>query len=83
MGDDHVVAIGFGPGDPRAWVRAAYLVIAAMEACGPRDRLPTRAQICGELGISPGRVARAYRELAGLGLVREVRGLGYFPAVRQ
>lgn len=83
MGDDHVVVIGFGPGDPRAWVKAAHLVVATMEASGPRDRLPTQTQICSQLGISPGPVARAYRELAELGLVREVCGLGYFPVVRQ
>jgi DNA-binding GntR family transcriptional regulator len=75
-----MVIIGTGPGDPRAWVQAAYAITATLEVGGPHDPLPTRPEIARELGISTESVQRAYRELSALGLVWLVPGLGYYPA---
>jgi DNA-binding GntR family transcriptional regulator len=77
-----VVSIGTGPDDPRAWVRVAYKLIEAAEACGPGDKLPGQAQITAELGISPATTRRASRELTRLGLIRLIPGHGYYPATR-
>jgi DNA-binding GntR family transcriptional regulator len=77
-----MVTIGTGPGDPRAWVRAAYTLIEAAEAAAPGDKLPAQAQITAELGISPATGRRACRELARLGLIRYIPGHGYYPGTR-
>jgi DNA-binding GntR family transcriptional regulator len=77
-----MVSIGTGPGDPRAWVRAAYTLIEAAETGAPGDKLPTQARITAELGISPATTRRASRELARLGLIRLVPGQGYYPGTR-
>jgi DNA-binding FadR family transcriptional regulator len=77
-----MVSIGAGPRDPRAWVRAAYTLIEAAEACGPGDKLPAQAQITAELGISEATARRACRELARLGLIHLVPGHGYYPGIR-
>jgi DNA-binding GntR family transcriptional regulator len=73
-----MVTIGTGPDDPRAWVRAAYLILDAATA-SPDDKLPSHVQIAATLGISRFTARRACRELAGMGLVRLVPGYGYFP----
>jgi DNA-binding GntR family transcriptional regulator len=77
-----MVSIGAGPGDPRAWVRAARKLIEAAEAAAPGDKLPAQAQITADLGISPATARRACRELARLGLIRYVPGHGYYPGTR-
>ena len=82
LGHAHMVSIGAGPADPRAWVRAAYTLIEAAEAAGPGDKLPAQAQITAELGISPATARRACRELACLGLIRYIPGHGYYPRTR-
>jgi DNA-binding GntR family transcriptional regulator len=74
-----MVTIGTGPGDPRAWVRAAYRLIEAAETAAPGDKLPAQAQITAQLGISPATTRRACRELARLGLIRLIPGHGYYP----
>jgi GntR family transcriptional regulator, phosphonate transport system regulatory protein len=74
-----VVTIGIGPDDPRAWVRAAYLILDAAEAANPGDKLPSHAQITATLGISRFTARRACQELARMGLVQLVPGHGYFP----
>jgi DNA-binding transcriptional regulator YhcF (GntR family) len=60
-----MVTIGYGRNDPRLWVKAAYLMVDAMEtgAAGPLDPLPARAEVAAKLGVSVGPVSRAYREL--------------------
>jgi DNA-binding GntR family transcriptional regulator len=68
-----MVTIGTGPGDPRAWVRAAYKLIEATEAGAPGDKLPVQTQITAKLGISP---ATARRELTRLGRIRLIPGHG-------
>jgi DNA-binding GntR family transcriptional regulator len=74
-----MVTIGTGPDDPRAWVRAAYLILDAAEGGGPGDTLLSHVQIAATLGISRFTAGRACRELARMGLVRLVPGYGYFP----
>ena len=76
------MTIGTGPGDPRAWVRAARKLIEAAETAAPGDKLPAQTQITAELGISPATARRACRELARLGLIRLVPGHGYYPGTR-
>jgi DNA-binding transcriptional regulator YhcF (GntR family) len=74
-----MVTIGTGRDDPRAWVRAAYLILDAADGTGPHDKLPSQPQIAATLGISPRTARRACRELARMGLVCLVPGHGYFP----
>jgi DNA-binding FadR family transcriptional regulator len=74
-----MVTIGTGPDDPRAWVRAAYLILDAAEAASPGDKLPSHAQIVRQLGVSRFTARRACRELARIGLIRLVPGHGYYP----
>ena len=70
-------AVGTGRDDPRQWVKAAYLLIDAAETY-PHVKLPPRAEVATKLGINQATVTRAYRELAALGIIREIPGLGYF-----
>lgn len=79
-----MVRIGTGRDDPRAWVKAAYAVTDAMQhgQIGPRGKLPARTQLAATLGISTGTVARAYRELADMGIIYLVPGHGYYPKVK-
>lgn len=78
------VTIGFGRDDPRQWVKAAYLILDAMESGnrGPRDPVLSAAELATRLGVSPGPPKRAFRELTELGIVYRVPGHGYFPNVR-
>jgi len=79
-----VINIGIGRDDPRHWVKAAYLLIDAIEnrETGPHDPLPIRAEIAAKLGIHQATVGRAYRELIEMGIIYWVDGHGYFPNVR-
>src|SRR6266568_336432 len=70
-----MVTIGNGRDDPRQWVKAAYLLIDAMES-DPDGKHPSRSEIAAKLGIHEETVARAYRELRALGIVRHVPGHG-------
>jgi len=74
-----MVTIGTGRTDPRAWVRAAYLVLEAAGRADPGEKLPSQAQITAQLGISAFTARHACQELARLGLVRLVPGRGYYP----
>lgn len=71
-----MVTLGTGRDDPRGWVKAAYLILDAMES---GDKLPSRSEIAGKLGIHEMTVRRAYREMAGNGFIRMVPGHGYYP----
>lgn len=44
------------------------------------DRLPAVRQLAKDLGVAPGTVARAYKELEAAGLVTTRRGAGTRPA---
>jgi|SRR5580692_2670806 DNA-binding GntR family transcriptional regulator len=66
--------------DPRQWVQAAYLVLDTIED-GDLDelgKLPTQAELAAGMGVNRSTVSHAYRELADLGIVYRVPGLGYF-----
>jgi DNA-binding GntR family transcriptional regulator len=81
MGHAHVVMIGVGRADdPRQWVQAAYLVLDAIEdgSLGKLGKLPAQEKIAAEMGVRRATVGRAYRELADMGIVHRVPGLGYF-----
>jgi hypothetical protein len=73
-----LAVIGNGRDDPRRWVQAAYLLIDAMDS-DPDGKPPTRSEIAAKLGIHQATVARAYRELRALGIVRHVPGDGVLP----
>lgn len=75
-----MVTFGIGRDDPRRWVKTAYAIADAVErgGTGPQDKLPPRSQVAATLGVHPTTVARAYRELTGLGVIYLVPGLGYF-----
>src|SRR5882762_1929471 len=70
-----MVTIGNGRDDPRQWVKAAYLLIDALES-DPDGKPPVRSEIAAKLGIHQATVARAYRELRALGIIRHVPGHG-------
>jgi DNA-binding IclR family transcriptional regulator len=74
-----MVTLGTGRNDPRGWVRAAYSVLDVVEQAGPRDKLPTLAQIAAASSVSRPTAARACQELARLGLVCLIPGHGYYP----
>jgi DNA-binding GntR family transcriptional regulator len=75
-----MVTIGTGRDDPRAWVQAAYLLLGAIQdgQTGPRGKLPAGSEIAAKLGVHRRTVARAYRELADMGIIYLVPGYGYF-----
>jgi DNA-binding GntR family transcriptional regulator len=81
MGHAHMVTIGAGRADdPRQWVQAAYLLLDAIQD-GSVGKLPAQAEIAAEMGVHRATVSHAYRELAEMGIVYRVPGLGYFATV--
>jgi DNA-binding transcriptional regulator YhcF (GntR family) len=74
-----MVTIGTGRDDPRAWVRAAYLILDAADTAGPAGKLPTHAQTAAALSVSRFTAARACQELTRMGLIRLIPGHGYYP----
>jgi DNA-binding GntR family transcriptional regulator len=80
-----MVTIGEGRNDdPRQWVQAAYLVLDAIKVgdLGELGKLPTQAEVAEEMGVNRATVSHAYRELADIGIVYLVPGLGYFATAR-
>ena len=61
-------------------VQIARMIDSGVLAEGAR--LPTIAQLANDLGLAPGTVARAYRELEGDGLVVSRRRVGTVVAAR-
>jgi DNA-binding transcriptional regulator YhcF (GntR family) len=59
-----------GPVPPYEQIRAQIAELAASGALAEGSRLPTIRQLAGDLGLAPGTVARAYRELESDGVVR-------------
>ncbi len=78
-----MVTIGFGRDDPRQWVKAAYLILDGMESGsrGPRDPVPSAAELADRLGVSLSTPKRAFRELTEMGILYRVPGHGYFPNI--
>lgn len=58
---------------PYEQLRSQIATLIASGALHPEDRLPAIRQLAADLGIASGTVARAYRELETLGLVRARR----------
>ena len=61
------------PTPPFEQLRAQYVAAIASGELPPGSRLPTVRRLAGGLGLAPGTVARAYRELETTGLI-ETRG---------
>ena len=61
------------PTPPFEQLRAQYVAAIASGELPPGSRLPTVRRLAGDLGLAPGTVARAYRELETTGLI-ETRG---------
>jgi DNA-binding GntR family transcriptional regulator len=79
-----MVMIGTGRADdPRQWVQAAYLLLDAIEdgGLGELGKLPAQAEVAAEMGVNRSTVSHAYRQLAEMGIVYRVPGLGYFATV--
>ena len=73
-----MVTLGIGRADPRAWVRAAYLLADAAGQSAPGAKLPAQSELTARLGISPDTATRACQELSRLGLVHFIPGRGYY-----
>lgn len=54
---------------PYEQIRAQITALITTGALAVGDRLPAIRQLAGDLGLAPGTVARAYRELEQTGLV--------------
>lgn len=78
MGTAQMVIIGLGRNDPRLWVKAAYVVLDAIESeeTGPRNPGPSKAKLTGKLRISANTAGRALRELAEMGIIYHLSGPG-------
>jgi DNA-binding GntR family transcriptional regulator len=80
MGAADMVTIGTGRDDPRQWVKVAYTVNDAIQCgqTGSYGKLTTRSELARTLSVHPQTVARAYKELADLGIIYLIPGHGYF-----
>ena len=71
------VAIDLGTGvAPYEQIRAQVVAHVAAGRLAPGDRLPTIRALATDLGLAPGTVARAYRELEESGVVTTRRRAG-------
>ncbi|MEU6275673.1 GntR family transcriptional regulator [Streptomyces populi] len=61
---------------PYAQIRAQLGALILTGRLVEGDRLPTVRQLATDLGLAPGTVARAYRELEAAELIRTRRGAG-------
>ncbi|MFG2449942.1 GntR family transcriptional regulator [Streptomyces sp. M41(2017)] len=61
---------------PYAQIRAQLGALILTGQLAEGDRLPTVRQLATDLGLAPGTVARAYRELEAADLIRTRRGAG-------
>jgi len=68
------------PGDPRAWVRVARVVLGRIASgeLGAGGPAPVRGSLAASLGVSNTTVDRAYRRLAEQGVLCRVPGMGYY-----
>lgn len=70
------------PVPPFEQIRVQIERMIASGVLPPGRRLPTIAQLSNDLGLAPGTVSRAYRELDTLGLIHSRRRLGTVVADR-
>lgn len=61
---------------PYEQIRAQLAALIVTGRLIESDRLPTVRQLATDLGLAPGTVARAYRELEAAELIRTRRGAG-------
>ncbi|MEV5071859.1 GntR family transcriptional regulator [Microbacterium sp. LMI12-1-1.1] len=61
------------PVPPFEQLRSGLVDAVASGELGPGERLPTVRRLAEDLGVAPGTVARAYRELEASGMI-ETRG---------
>ncbi|QOV40208.1 GntR family transcriptional regulator [Streptomyces ferrugineus] len=61
---------------PYEQVRAQLAALIRTGQLTEGERLPTVRQLAADLGLAPGTVARAYRELEAADLIRSRRGAG-------
>jgi DNA-binding transcriptional regulator YhcF (GntR family) len=73
------------PVPPYEQIRAQLAAMATSGALPVGHRLPSIRQLASDLGLAPGTVARAYRELESAGVVisRAGRGTTIAPTVNQ
>ncbi|MFI9171711.1 GntR family transcriptional regulator [Streptomyces lincolnensis] len=64
------------PVPPYEQIRAQLATLIGTGRLATGERLPTVRQLAADLGLSPGTVARAYRELEAAELIRTRRGAG-------
>ncbi|WLW53991.1 GntR family transcriptional regulator [Streptomyces sp. YU58] len=64
------------PVPPYEQIRAQLAALIGTGRLATGERLPTVRQLAADLGLSPGTVARAYRELEAAELIRTRRGAG-------
>ncbi|BBC34942.1 Transcriptional regulator, GntR family [Streptomyces graminofaciens] len=65
-----------GPVPPYEQIRAQLAALILTGRLSEGERLPTVRQLAADLGLAPGTVARAYRELESAELIRTRRGAG-------
>lgn len=71
------IEVDLGSGvPPYEQIRLQVLAHVSAGRLGPGDRLPTIRTLAADLGVAPGTVQRAYRELEGAGVVRTRRRTG-------
>ncbi|MFE5482941.1 GntR family transcriptional regulator [Streptomyces sp. NPDC056527] len=61
---------------PYEQIRAQLAALIRTSRLAEGERLPTVRQLAADLGLAPGTVARAYRELEAAELIRTRRGAG-------
>ncbi|MBD8043935.1 GntR family transcriptional regulator [Arthrobacter sp. Sa2BUA2] len=64
------------PVPPYEQIRVQISTLAASGVLSPGDRLPTIRMLAADLGVAPGTVARAYKELESDGIVTAMRRKG-------
>ncbi|MFE1315136.1 GntR family transcriptional regulator [Streptomyces sp. NPDC058755] len=64
------------PVPPYEQIRAQLAALIVTGRLTEDERLPTVRQLAADLGLAPGTVARAYRELEAAELIRTRRGAG-------
>jgi len=70
------------PVPPYEQIRGQVSALAASGVLSPGDRLPTIRMLAADLGVAPGTVARAYKELEAEGTVTAMRRRGTVIAPR-
>jgi len=75
---DHptLVIVTTDPTPPYEQLRRQLVELIRCNVMAPGDRLPPVRQLASDLGLATGTVARTYRDLESIGLIRSSRGGG-------